>query len=93
MTVKAWFAFIFRSFLKASNRNMSCQSSSLGISKEFDYFNSGKLHEGQEILLALLSYQTASGVLFACQLKLTKTFVLTWQNKLIAFSLKDRQNF
>lgn len=93
MTVKGLFAFIFRSFLEARNRNMSCQSSSLGISKGFDYFNRGKLHEGQEILLTLLSYRTTSGVLFAYQLKLTKTFGLTWQNKLIAFSLKDRQNF
>lgn len=62
---------------------LSCQSSCLGISKAFDFaFNSEKLHKEQEIFLALLNYQIASGVLFAYQLKLTKSFVLAWQNML-----------
>lgn len=64
-------------------------SVALKLSRQMSWHfkSTGKLQEGQEILLALLSYLIASGVLFAYQLKLTKTFVFVRTSCLLFFFL------
>lgn len=86
---KGFFAFPFWRFLEPSDRSIAGNSRSIGsvMSRQmcWHFKSTGKLHEGQEILLVLFNCLIASGVLFAYQLKVTEIFVFAWQKKLLGF--------